>query len=200
MISVKGTSLFTEISCLRLAVDVLFMLSNTSVDIRDFFFLITIVNFMVPKAEEMYLLFAQDGCHFYAAKSWSWRNVLINWPGWLSFWCCQELKKCIYYLLKMDVIFMLPRAKEMYLSIDLDGCHFYAAKNWRNVFIFCSAAKSWRHVFIICSLSFLCCLDLKTRIYYLLRMVVILMLPRAEETSYLFRMVVIFKLSNVFFW
>ena len=103
---------------------------------------------------------------------------------------------------------MLPRAKEIYLSIDPDGwLHFYAAKSWRNVFNFLLrmavifyVAKRWRHVFIICSgwLSFLCWQDLKTCIYNLLRMVVILMLSRAEETSYLFRMVVIFKLSKVF--
>ena len=67
--SVKGTSLFTEISYLRLAVDVLFMVSNTSLDARDFILLTTVVNFMLPRAEEMYLLFALDGCHFYAAKS-----------------------------------------------------------------------------------------------------------------------------------
>ena len=29
----------------------------------------TVVNFMLPRAEEMYLSFAQDGCHIYAAKS-----------------------------------------------------------------------------------------------------------------------------------
>ena len=28
----------------------------------------------------------------------------------------------------MAVIFMLPRAEEMYLSFAQDGCHFYAAK------------------------------------------------------------------------
>ena len=163
---------------------------------------------MLPRGEEMYLLLAQDGCHFYAAKSWCWRNVFINCSGWLSFLCCQELKKCIYHLLKIVVIFMLPRAKEIYLSIDPDGwLHFYAAKSWRNVFNFLLrmavifyVAKRWRHVFIICSgwLSFLCWQDLKTYIYNLLRMVFILMLSRAEETSYLFRMVVIFKLSKVF--
>ena len=46
--SVKGTSLFTEISYLWLAVDVLFMVSNTSLDARDFMLLTTVVNLMLP--------------------------------------------------------------------------------------------------------------------------------------------------------
>ena len=45
--SVKWTSLFTEISYLQIAVDVLFMGSITSLDARDF-------------------SFADDSCKFYA--------------------------------------------------------------------------------------------------------------------------------------
>ena len=43
----------------------------------------------------------------------------------------QKLKKCICYLLRMAVIFMLPRteAEGMYLLIAHDGCHFHAAKS-----------------------------------------------------------------------
>ena len=115
-----------------------------------------VVIFMLTRAEEMYLLFAQVGCHFYAPKSW--RIVYINW---LSFLSCQKLKK-------------------MYLFFAQDGCHFYAVKSWWNVFIICSG---W--------LSYLCCQELKKCIYYLLRMVVIFMLLRAEHTYYLLRMVVI---------
>ena len=56
--------------CLRLAVDALFMHSNsTPLNARDLILFMIIVNFVVPRAEDMYLLFAQDGCHFYAAKS-----------------------------------------------------------------------------------------------------------------------------------
>ena len=48
-----------------------------------------VVIFLLPGAEEMCLLFAHDGCHFYATKSR--RNV--------------------------------------YLFSAQDGCHFYAAKS-----------------------------------------------------------------------
>ena len=70
----------------------------------------TVVNLMLPRAEEMYFLFAQDS-------------------GWLVFLCCQELKECIYYLSRMAVIFMLPRAEENNILRAQDGCHFYAAKS-----------------------------------------------------------------------
>ena len=91
---------------------VLFMLSYTSLDTRD-------------------SIFAHNTLQFYAVKSR--RNVFIISSGWLSFLCCQELKKCICYLLRIAVIFMVPRAEEMYLLFAQDGCHFYAAKSWRNV-------------------------------------------------------------------
>ena len=50
----------------------------------------------------------------------------------MSFLCCQKLKKCIYSLLRMVVIFELPRAEDMYLLLAQDGSHFYATKSWRN--------------------------------------------------------------------
>ena len=134
------------------------------------------VIFMLPRAEEMYLLFALDGCHFYAAKSW--RNVFIICSSWLSFLCSQELKNCIY--INWLSFLSCQKLKKMYIFFAQDSCHIYAVKSWWNVFIICSG---W--------LSYLCCQELKKCIYYLLRMVVIFMLLRAEHTYYLLRMVVI---------
>ena len=71
-----------------------------------------VVIFMLPKTEEMYLFFAQDGCHFWAAKSW--RHVFIISSGWFSFLCYQEL-----YLLRMVVIFKLLRVfLDKYLRLN----------------------------------------------------------------------------------
>ena len=64
-----------------------------------------VVIFLLPGAEEMCLLFAHDGFHFYAAKSR--RNVYL-------------------FSAQDGCHFMLPRAEEMYLLFALDGCHFYA--------------------------------------------------------------------------
>ena len=53
------------------------------------------VIFRLPRAKEMFLLFAQDGYHIYAAKSW--RHVFIICSEWLSFLSYIELSKLFNY-------------------------------------------------------------------------------------------------------